>query len=122
MNGAELKLACKAVDIEIIRETSKFIEARRPDGLVVFFDKFDADRPDADILMKLNAVRLYGEPADVIFMVGIVRGLQVAMAYARRQGHAFNPEDYARAIPVVRQISAGAGQKKRQKKLAKEAR
>lgn len=120
MNSAEVKLACLAEGIEIIRETTKFVEAKRADGLTVFFDKFDESRPDADMLAKLNAVRLYAKPEDVIFMVGIVRGFQISMAYATRQGKTIDAKAYADSIPIMRQIAAGTGQRKRQRRIDKE--
>jgi hypothetical protein len=120
VNGADLKLLCVSEKIEVVRDTAKFIEARRPDGFTIFLDKYSEDAEEATMLAKLNAIRLYADPDDVIFMVGFIRGIQIATAYARRQGRTIDPRRFAEAIPVVRSLADGKGQRKRQRRITAE--
>jgi len=72
MSTGKKRLPAGAV---IVRQTRKFAEVLRADGLTVFLDKYESDSEDARILEQLNYVRLHAAPDDVIMFVGMVRGL-----------------------------------------------
>jgi hypothetical protein len=76
-----MKLAkAKALCSQVI-DRGRFVQAMRPDGLEVFFDKAD------DGLSRwLNSVRAAGDRRSVILAVGLARGLQIAMNYAEQYG------------------------------------
>ena len=74
------------VTIVTQKDAGRCIEAVRSDGLTVFLDK-----DDSLISQALNAVRLHGTKDQVIKAVGLVRGFQISVNYAQKQGIA--PED-----------------------------
>lgn len=71
-------------DFEIVEQNSKFIKARRPDGLVVFFDLLPNE-----LNLALNHIRVHGSQEEVILAVGFVRGIQIASNYAKAYGSEF---------------------------------
>lgn len=75
MNIIELAAQVDAID------RGRYLEAVRPDGLRVFFDK--AEDP---ISAWLNEIRASGTRTQVIMAVGMARGLQIAQRYARQYG------------------------------------
>jgi hypothetical protein len=76
-----MKLAkAKALCSQVI-DRGRFVQAMRPDGLEVFFDKTD----DA-LSCWLNSVRAVGDRRSVMLAVGLARGLQIAMNYAEQYG------------------------------------
>lgn len=64
-------------------DRGRFVQATRPDGLEVFFDK--ADDP---ISLWLNKIRADGDRHTVFLAVGLARGLAIAMNYTERYGNA----------------------------------
>ena len=62
-------------------DRGRYVQARRPDGLWVFFDK--SDDPVAN---WLNTVRAEADRKTVMLTVGLARGLQIALNYAERHG------------------------------------
>lgn len=72
----------------IIKSKSpKFIEVERSDGLMVFFD-----RQKDDLNELANKIRLQGTKEAVVLGVGIVRGFQVSLNYAKRYAPETIPE------------------------------
>lgn len=55
------------------------VEVRRPDGLIVFFDR---KKDPCSVL--LNKVRLALPPETVIRIVGTIRGYQASITYAKK--------------------------------------
>lgn len=83
-----MKLAkAKALCSQVI-DRGRFVQAMRPDGLEVFFDK-----TDDDLSHWLNSVRAAGNRRSVILAVGLARGLQIAMNYAEQYGDAEDQAD-----------------------------
>ncbi|MBX3723936.1 MAG: hypothetical protein KF713_18965 [Turneriella sp.] len=72
-------IRCLPLNYKVLDINFKNVEVKRPDGLIVFFDR--KKEPCATLL---NKVRL-GLPAEtVIRLVGMVRGFQVAINYAKK--------------------------------------
>jgi len=67
----------------VVKKNEQLIEAVRPDGLHVFFD-----RKRDDLSQFLNYVRVHGTTDDVVMAVGMVRGFQISLNYAER----YSPE------------------------------
>lgn len=57
------------------------ITKKRNDGLTVFIE--ESENP---LIQKLNQVRINGSRMDVYKAVGIVRGVQIALSYAKKHG------------------------------------
>lgn len=110
-----LKL-CSENGVKVIRQRAKYVEAERPDGLIVFLDVIDEKMPkvEADTLRILNAVRVMGKREDVIMAVGMVRGLQIARGYARR----YSPESTAKITRALWAMIGGGSYKKTAKRYA----
>jgi len=68
-------------NLESSLDRGKFIEARRKDGLVVFFDK-DTD----PLATALNAIKAHGSRKAVFRAFAVLRGLQLTRAYMRKYG------------------------------------
>ncbi len=68
-------------NLESSIDRGKFIEARRKDGLTVFFDK-DTD----PLATALNAIRAHGSRKAVWRAFTILRGLQITRSYMRKHG------------------------------------
>lgn len=117
-DGVKYGKACEENGVTVIRTRQKYVEARRPDGLIVFLDVIDETSPDAQILKMLNAVRIMAKSkADVILAVGMVRGLQVARGYSER----YCPETMPSVLRAMRSLIDGGAYKrsaKKKKKLA----
>jgi len=64
-----------------INSLGKFVSATRKDGLEVFFDL-----DDSELTKMLNEVRATAPAEQVILMVGLARGMQIANCYAKKQG------------------------------------
>ena len=67
----------KEFQIKHIEEA--YVHCLRPDGLAVFLD-----RGSDEVSQKLNFVRIHGTKEQVIKTVGLVRGMQVALNFARK--------------------------------------
>lgn len=65
----------------VLADKRRYVEAIRPDGLKVFFDK--ADDP---ISQWLNTIRANADRRSVYLAIGIGRGLQIAQNYAETHG------------------------------------
>lgn len=105
----------------IVRQERKFAEVLRADGLTVFLDKYESDSEDAKILEQLNYVRLHAAPDDVIMFVGMVRGLQIARSYSRKEKRSLQDLDaFLGAIPTIRKLIDSGSQRKRQKRISAE--
>lgn len=105
----------------IVRQTRKFAEVLRADGLTVFLDKYESDSEDARILEQLNYVRLHAAPDDVIMFVGMVRGLQIARSYSRKEKRSLQDLDaFLGAMPTIRKLIDGGSQRKHQKRIRAE--
>lgn len=118
MNGQELRKLVSGSAFEVVRETKTFVQVLRGDGFTVFLDKYEPGDANAEIYELLNYARVNAEPDDVILMVGIVRGLQIAKSYRDRERVQSEKLDkILSAIPVLRSLISGISQKKRQKKL-----
>ena len=105
----------------IVRQTRKFAEVLRADGLTVFLDKYESDSEDARILEQLNYVRLHAAPDDVIMFVGMVRGLQIARSYSSKEKRSLQDLDaFFGAMPTIRKLIDGGSQRKRQKRISAE--
>lgn len=71
----------KTENLATITDRGKYVEAKRKDGLTVFFDKGD------DALTKaLNEIRLNGDRKVVFRAFTIMRGLQLARSYIQKHG------------------------------------
>lgn len=71
----------KTENLATITDRGKYVEAKRKDGLTVFFDKGD------DALTKaLNEIRLNGDRKAVFRAFTIMRGLQLARGYIQKHG------------------------------------
>ena len=111
----ELLKLCSENGVKVIRQRAKYVEAERPDGLIVFLDVIDETSPDAQILKMLNAVRIMAKSkADVILAVGMVRGLQVARGYSER----YCPETMPSVLRAMRSLIDGGAYKRSAKNLA----
>lgn len=66
-------------DFEVIRVEEHYIECVRPDGLRVFFDS-----GNDEVSRTLNRIRSLGTPEEVVKAVGIVRGMQIALNFAKK--------------------------------------
>ena len=64
---------------EVIEINYNTVEVRRPDGLIVFFDR----KKDPSSVL-LNKVRLALPPETIIRIVGTIRGFQATLNYAKR--------------------------------------
>ena len=105
----------------IVRQERKFAEVLRADGLTVFLDKYESDSEDARILEQLNYVRLHAAPDDVIMFVGMVRGLQIARSYSRKEKRSLQDLDaFLGAMPTIRKLIDGGSHRKRQKRISAE--
>jgi hypothetical protein len=71
----------------LIKKGKGYVEAKRADGLHVFFD-LDND----PISALLNQVRAEGNDRQVITAVGLVRGLQIRHNYAEKYAAHLLPE------------------------------
>ncbi|MBX3720729.1 MAG: hypothetical protein KF713_02745 [Turneriella sp.] len=76
-------------------DRGRYVQAQRPDGFWVFFDK--ANDPVSN---WLNTVRSEADRRTVMFAIGLARGLQIAMNYAERYG------DEAERTSIQKQIDA----------------
>ncbi len=108
-----LKL-CSENGVKVIRQRAKYIEAERPDGLIVFLDVISEKMPkvEADTLRILNAIRVMGKREDVILAVGMVRGMQIARGYAKR----YAPESMANVTRALWAMTGGGAYKKTAKR------
>lgn len=88
MNLTKATASCLAAT-----DRGRSVQATRPDGLEVFFDK--ADDP---LSVWLNSVRSQGDRRSVILAVGFARGLQIAMNYAAQHGDGQDREEVRRQI------------------------
>ena len=68
-------------NLTIVSIDERIIEAVRPDGLTVFFDRFNT--PGNQFL---NHVRVHESAENVFKAVGMVRGMQISMNYAKNHG------------------------------------
>ena len=64
---------------ELLEINYNTVEVRRPDGLIVFFDR---KKDPCSVL--LNKVRLALPPETVIRIVGTIRGYQATITYAKK--------------------------------------
>lgn len=71
----------KTENIESSIDRGKYIEAKRKDGLTVFFDK-----GDDELTRALNDIRLNGDRKAVFRAFTIMRGLQLARSYIQKHG------------------------------------
>ena len=65
--------------LRIISSNGKRIQAVRQDGLTIFLDR-DSD----DTSQLLNRIRLFAPSEQVLHAVGLIRGFQVSISYAKR--------------------------------------
>lgn len=121
MTGSDLKVLVAHHKYEVTRETKTFLEVRRSDGFTVFLDKYDEGDPNAEMYEHLNAARMTADPEDVILMVGIIRGLQIAQSYHKRENiESEKLNKWISAIPTIRNLVEGNGQRKRQRRITSE--
>lgn len=73
-------------DLRIISTSGKQVQAIRHDGLTIFLD-----RQSDEASRVLNRIRLFAPADQVIHAVGLFRGFQVSIAYAKR----YRPEGAA---------------------------
>lgn len=66
-------------NLRIISSNGKQIQAVRHDGLTIFLD-----RESDDTSQLLNRIRLFAPAEQVLHAVGLVRGFQVSISYAKR--------------------------------------
>jgi len=70
---------CHAPELRVIRICNHYAEAIRPDGLTVFLDS-----SKDDLAKILNHLRASATAESLIRILGIVRGHQISLSYARR--------------------------------------
>lgn len=90
-------------DFQIVRVEEGYIECLRCDGLKVFLD-----RGDDEISQKLNTIRIQGSPEIVIKGVGMIRGMQIALDFARRYCSELVPqlrEDIQKALSQIKVLA-----------------
>jgi hypothetical protein len=78
-NSQATEIRTSSADLQIIRDGNHFVEALRPDGLTVFLDC-----GKDNISQILNHLRTFASPESLIRILGIVRGHQISLSYARR--------------------------------------
>lgn len=83
----------KTQNLESINDRGKYVEAKRKDGLTVFFDKGD----DA-ITKALNEIRLNADRKAVFRAFTILRGLQLARSYIQKHGTELELAEHDRDI------------------------
>lgn len=72
----------KTQNLESFTDRGKYVEAKRKDGLTVFFDK-----GDDPITQAMNEIRLNGSRLAVFRAFTILRGLQLARSYIQKHGN-----------------------------------
>ena len=104
-----------AQDYTEVSDRGRFVQAKRPDGLMVFFD-IASD----EISKCLNHVRAYGTRMDVYDAIWILRGAAISLNYAKRHGTQCEVdfinakirtlcEEKIKAISATKQLAADNG-------------
>lgn len=75
------------------------VEVERPDGLHVFLSRHDP--------IRLNRIRLRGRKEEVIYAVGMFRGMQIAQNYAQRYAPEINVDTSCRIDDLSMLLSGG---------------
>ena len=83
-------------NLEIIKEEQGIVSCKREDGLIIFLNSKD-DK-------VINLIRLYGKKEDVIFVVGMYRGMQIADNYSKLYNYTDSKDRVSYTYSLVESI------------------
>lgn len=87
-------------DFEVLHIEESYVHCRRGDGLEVFLD-----RGTDEVSLKLNQIRIHGSKEQVVKGVGMIRGMQIALNFARKYCSELVPQlrdDIERALSQIK--------------------
>lgn len=90
-------------DFEVKHIEEAYVHCVRPDGLEVFLD-----RGSDEVSQVLNYVRVHGTKEQTIKTVGLVRGMQAALNYAKKYCDELAPQlrdDIHQALSLIKVLA-----------------